>query len=173
MGEGDCVVRVTQIRLVVGLTVLGVALGWTAYRLFLAAGSLVPSVPWTLPGGLLFLAALLFGCAWFMYDRVHRKPGRVEPLVAVRLLLLGKASALVGALIGGGYAGVAIALAGRIGGSFGDAQVIRGFVTAGVGILVVVGALLLERACKIPDQPDDEDSEGGGDSPDRYYDERH
>lgn len=165
--------RVTQIRLVLGLTVLGVALGWTAYRVLLSAGSLAPSVPWTLPGGLLFLAALLFGCAWFMYDRVHRKPGRVEPLVAVWLLLLGKASALVGALIGGGYAGVALALAGRIGGSFGDAEVIRGFVTTGVGVLVVVGALLLERACKIPDRPDDAEATDDEDSPDRYYDERH
>ncbi len=77
------------------------------------AGAL-PDVPLTAPLALVFLAAVLAGGGLLMRRRVQQwRPGRerVSPDLAVRLLVLAKASALAGAAVAGGYLGAAIAYA--------------------------------------------------------------
>ena len=148
--------RTTSIPLILSLVVLGGALGWSAVSLFDTFALGIGAVPWSAAGGLLFFAGLVFGGAWYMYDRVHRRGRGVEALMAVRLLLLGKASALVAAVAAGGYAGYGVhtmlsAVAGAA-----DDRVLRAFVAAGAALLVVVGSLLLERACRVPPSDDDE-----------------
>ncbi|GAB3409646.1 DUF3180 domain-containing protein [Flindersiella endophytica] len=153
--------RTTQFRLVIGLFALGAALGWTAVAFFRTGAQAMPGVPWSTPGALLFFAALLGVGAWYMYDRVHRKRRGVDAMVAVRLLVLAKASAIVGALVGGGYTGFALRFVASFDSPDGRDRVVRGFVTAATGVLVVVAALILERACKVPKDEDGEASNGG------------
>lgn len=154
-------VRTTQFRLVIGLFALGAALGWTVVAFFRTGDQALPGVPWSTPGALLFFAALLGLGAWYMYDRVHRKRTGVDAVVAVRLLVLAKASAIVGALVGGGYIGFALQFVAGFDAPEGRDRVIRGLVTAATGILVVVAALILERACKVPKDKDGTGPNGG------------
>ena len=162
-------VRTTRPGLLVVLVLLGGALGWSGVAVLQATGMTVARAPWSAAGGLAFFAALLLAGAWYMYDRVHRRHRFVDSLTAVRLLALAKASALVGALVAGVYAGFAVRFLPEYGASP-DARerVIRGAVAALAALVVVVGSLLLERACKVPKGPEDSerseepDPHGGG-----------
>ena len=148
-------VRTTSIPLVVGLVFLGGAVGWSGVAILESTGGVAPRAPWSAAAGLAFFAALLLAGAWYMYDRVHRKRDSVDPLLAVRLLVLAKASSLVGALVGGAYVGFALHFVSEYGTSSGRDRVVLGLLAAGAGLLVAVGGLLLERACKVPKGPDD------------------
>jgi hypothetical protein len=94
--------------------------------------------------------------------RVLRKPGapRVEPLAVARYAVLAKASSLAGALYAGFSAGVLAWLV------LEPTRAARDDIPAAVGgvvaSLALVGAALwLERSCRVPDQPDESDSETG------------
>ena len=68
-------------------------------------------------------------------------------------LVLGKACALVGALVAGGYLGYALAQLG-VDEPAADARMWRALV-AGIGGLAICGAaLLLELACRVPPADD-------------------
>jgi hypothetical protein len=94
--------------------------------------------------------------------RIDRKPGTepVNGLVVVRYVVLAKASSLVGALLAGFFGAVMIWLLaerGRLAAAGSDVPpAIGGFVGA---IVLLVGALLLERACRVPPRPDDTEDE--------------
>jgi hypothetical protein len=114
------------------------------------------------------LAIVEFAAAYNTRQRIEHKPGRgrVNPLLVARYAVLAKASSLVGAIFGGIYAGAAIwafskrgflrvadenlppALAGLIG-----------------SIALVAAAILLERACRVPPQDEDENGNGGHGGP--------
>jgi hypothetical protein len=155
-------VRTTRLGVLAGLLLLGGALGWSGVAVLQATGAVVGRAPWSAAGGLAFFAALLFAGAWYMYDRVHRKRRRVDGLTAVRLLALAKASAIVGALVAGVYAGFALRYVPDYDVPDSRERVIRGGVTALTALLVVAGALLLERACKVPRDRDSEAAESPG-----------
>lgn len=93
--------------------------------------------------------------------RIDRKPGTmpVDPLTVVRYVVLAKASSIVGALFAGFFGAVSIWLLvsrGRLAAAAGDLPpAIGGFIGA---IVLLVGAVLLERACRVPPQPEDDES---------------
>jgi hypothetical protein len=98
--------------------------------------------------------------------RIDRRPGRepVEPLAVARFVVLAKASSLTGALFTGLYTGMLSWLLveqARLGPT--DART-SDLPTAAAGVLgsvaLVVAALWLERACRVPKPPDDE-ADGG------------
>ena len=68
---------------------------------------------------------------------------------AVNRLVLGKACALVGALLTGGYLGYAMAQLG-VGDPASDARLLRSLVAALGAAAVTTTALLLELACRVP-----------------------
>jgi hypothetical protein len=118
----------------------------------------LPSLP-VLPAlTLLALAIVEFVLAQQTRARIERKPGRpgVEPLAVARYVVLAKASSLAGAIFAGFTLAVTIWLAI-------EAQRIdhaaRGLPAAAVfalASLALVGAALwLEKACRVPEDPDD------------------
>lgn len=119
------------------------------------AGGVAPTVPWTASIALFFLAAVLGWLAYTTYQAVHKRRERIASDRAVRQLVLAKASALVGALMAGGYAGYALAFADAMDTDLGRERVVHSAVTALAGIVVVVAAVLLERACEVPEDDDD------------------
>ncbi len=76
-------------------------------------------------------------------------PVPLTPQRAVNRLLLARACAVVGALVAGAYLGYALAWAGSDA-LLADQRVLRSLVTALAGAAVVVAALALERACRVP-----------------------
>jgi hypothetical protein len=75
----------------------------------------------------------------------------------VAFLVLGKASALAGAAVAGGYLGFALMFLTRVDASTPRDRVIRSAVAVVAGVALAVAGLRLERACKVPGLDDDED----------------
>ena len=141
-----------------GLVLLFAGLGYlladTAY------GSL-PALPVYAPVSMVLLAVVELGMAKVVRDRVAhrpvasvRPPRPLHPMQVARAAVLAKASSTAAAVLLGGYAGLLtwtlprrdeLALADR------DAAVAGASAVAALAL--VVAALLLERACRTPDEP--------------------
>ena len=116
-----------------------------------------PTVRWTAVGALAFLATVLGGLAWTTWRTLHRSRLRIESTRAVNLLVLGKASALAGAFVAGGYLAFALTYAGQSDLALLRERLIRGIAAAIAAAAVCIGGLLLERACRVPGGDDDEE----------------
>jgi len=101
------------------------------------------------------VAVVLLAFAYSTYGAVHLDRTRIDPQRAVSLLLLAKASALVGAVVAGGYLGFGINFLGRLDVELPRERAIRALVAAVMGLAIVFSALLLERACRVPQDSDD------------------
>jgi 4-hydroxybenzoate polyprenyltransferase len=139
----------------VAIVVLGAAIGWTLVKAVESGGGVAPTVSWLTLVAWSFLAALLFVAARNTHQRIQVRRERVEASRAVFLLLIGKASAFVGALCGGVYAGFALSVLGAVSSSGPRNRVITAGAAAVISVLVVAAGLLLERACRIPNDPED------------------
>ena len=118
-----------------------------------------PPVPWTTPAAVAVVAALVGALAYSTHQRIQVRRERVEPQRAVALLVLGKASALGGAVVAGGYAGFALMFLSRFAAEAPRERVITAAVVVVAGIGLTVAGLLLERACRVPGGEDDHTEE--------------
>ena len=125
----------------------------------------MPRLPWLPPLTLLALAlaegfAALHTKAW-----IDRRPGArpVAPLAIARYVVLAKASALVGALFGGMYAGMTgWLLVQRAVLVEADRDLPASIAGVVASVALVIAALLLERACRVPRPPQGGDQNGSG-----------
>ncbi|MGN6251172.1 MAG: DUF3180 domain-containing protein [Marmoricola sp.] len=128
---------------------LGLVAGWVVRPLSLRAGAAEPHVGWTTVGVVWFLASIVAGAAWTTW-RMGRARVRLEPHRAVNRLVLGKACALVGAALAGGYAGFALAHLNVPDAGQASTQLLHAAIAALGGVAMLVAALLLELACRVP-----------------------
>jgi len=150
-------VKLTPFRALVVAALFGGLAGWLLVVTANAFDLIPPEVPWTSPIGLILLAALVGALAYSSHQRIQVRRERMEPSRAVALLVLGKASALAGALVAGGYFGFALMFLTRIDAVAPRDRVIRSGIAVVAGIALCITGLLLERACKIPGEDDDDD----------------
>ncbi|MDX6223734.1 MAG: hypothetical protein QOE64_110 [Frankiales bacterium] len=151
----------TRIRTLIGIAVTVGLLAYLASRLVYGSLHVLPAYS---PLTLVLVAVVNGYLALAVRDRRSpARPVRIEPLIVARYAALSKASSVLGA----GFLGAYLGLLGYL--LFGltaptltpdersDARV------AGAGsvaaILLVVAALLLERACRVPRRPDPDDVE--------------
>jgi hypothetical protein len=132
--------------------VAGLVGGWLVHPVSEAVSGTAVVVSWVQPGALLLLAAAVGVTAWQTWRAVHVRRQRLEPHRAVNRLVLGRASALVGALVAGGYAGYAVSWIGSEVELAGQ-RMFRSALSAACGLLVVTAGLLLERACRVRKGP--------------------
>jgi hypothetical protein len=95
------------------------------------------------------VAAVVAAVAWATHRSVHRRHERLQPHHAVNRLVLAKACALTGALVAGGYLGYALSWWGLTDAELAHQRMQHALVGGGSGALLVVAALLLERACRV------------------------
>lgn len=145
--------------------VLTAALAWLGMRRFFGD---IPDVTWLAGLTMAGLAVVEGIAAHNTRARIEQRPraGALNPLLVARLAVLAKASSLAGAIFAGAYGGIAAwALSER------DRLTVAGQnlppALAGlVGALALVAAaLLLERACRVPEPPDDQHDAAGGSAP--------
>ena len=86
--------------------------------------------------------------AWATWRTVHVRRERLDPHRAVNRLVLARACAFAGALVGGGYLGYAAAWVGDAS-PLADERITRSALAAVAGLVTVVASLLLERACRV------------------------
>ncbi|MDH2425863.1 DUF3180 domain-containing protein [Sphaerisporangium sp. TRM90804] len=118
----------------------------------------LPAVPWTAIPTVALLALGEAYSGWMTRARIQRRPGTtpVEPLAVARLAALAKASAYVGAIFAGVFAGFVLHVVPLI-----DREAPRrDFFLAGGSLVacvaLVCAALYLEHSCRVPKKPEDE-----------------
>lgn len=136
----------TSALTLVGWAVVGVVVGWALHPIAIRLGFVPPLVGIGQPVALLLLAALLGVAAW----ATRRVGGALPAHQAMNRFILARASALVAALIAGGYVGYA---ASWIGSSAqqSDDRLVASLAAAGCSLAATVAAVLLERACRVRD----------------------
>jgi len=145
----------TRPAALVNAALVAAALGWLLISQFYYD---LPRLPW-LPA--LILAALALGEGFAAYTtkaRIERRPGYPppDPLFVARLVVLAKASSLVGAIFGGFYAAVAVWLFIERGRNVHPAQDLPAVLASVVAsVLLLAAALWLESACRVPERPDE------------------
>ncbi|MEU9121219.1 DUF3180 domain-containing protein [Streptomyces sp. NPDC048506] len=159
--------RQLHIKALVGVFLAAGVLAWGGARLWDAFGTL-PSVPKAAPIVLGLIAVVLAATAFSLRSMLRaqreRRPGAkgVDPLVAVRAVVVGQASAMVAAPVAGLYGGVGVfLLTSGLDVAPRREQVLYAGLSVLAGAAVVAAAVFLERVCKLPD---DEDKGGGVDA---------
>lgn len=143
--------------------VLGLVLGWLLHPISERVNGSAPLVGWAQGLVLFFVAAILAATAWYTWRATHAsvKDGEtgartlVEPHRMVNRLVLGRACALVGAFTAGGYLGYALSWVGNRA-ELADERIVRSLVACAGALLVMIAALVLERACRVPPRPQDQ-----------------
>ncbi|GLZ80568.1 membrane protein [Actinorhabdospora filicis] len=128
----------------------------------------MPGTPWFAGVSLLIVAAACAITAQTTRARIERRPGTrpVEALSVARYAAFAKACSLGGALFAGYYAAFlvyVIAQRGRLQAAADD--LVPTAVSFAGALALVAAALWLERACRIPKNPDDDEDDDSHGAP--------
>ena len=137
---------------------IGGAIGFGMEIALVGGGMQAVSPPYTLPITVIAAALIVVALAIPIRRSISgRSTARINPFRAMRVVVLSKASSLVGALIGGWAAGVAVFFFTRP--VIADTSTIWASIIAAVGGIVLLAAgVVAERLCTLPpDQPDQPD----------------
>lgn len=149
--------------LLVAAGLVAAAGGWVLFDKFYGE---LPSLPLT-PGAILVVFAIVEGIVALTTRRwIERRPRSrpISPLAVARFVAVAKASSAAGALFTGAYAGALAFLVPRSGEVLAAAaDVLPAAVGAFGAVLFLAAALWLEHSCRIPPQPDDDESPRGTD----------
>jgi Protein of unknown function (DUF3180) len=149
-------VKPTRLPVIAVTLIVAAALTWAVVRFWYTS---LPLLPWTMVPSLLLLTLGELYAAQVTRARIQRRPDTkpIDPLVAARLAALAKASAHGAGALAGVFAGMAIYLAS----SLDKPSPRRDFFVSGgtalAAVALIVGALILEHACRVPKGPEDED----------------
>ena len=139
--------RPTSARALTACVVVGLALGWAIHPVLNRLGGHPPLVSWTQALTLVLVAAIMGFLAWHTWQTVQVRGERLEVHQAVNRLVLARACALGGALIGAGYVGYAVSWLGDES-QYADRWILRSVVAAAGAAGVTLASLVLERACR-------------------------
>lgn len=139
--------------------VIGLLIGWVIAAVTGSDG-VAARVAWSGPVALLAAAAILGCVAYVLHQRLQVHRIRIDDRQAVTWLALGKAAAIMGAVMAGGYAGFAVRFLPDIAIEAPRERVIRSVIAIAGAIALMIAALRIERSCQAYD-PDDEDPNGG------------
>jgi Protein of unknown function (DUF3180) len=139
------------------IAVLGGCVGWIVAVLLSSTSRSVVGMSWAVTALWAVFACVMLGAAWRTYDVLHRKKQRMASAYAVRMLVMGKATAVVAPAVGGFYLGLGLWRATLGPGSFTESATLSLVVGGLVLFVAAVGGLLLEIACRRPAGPEDED----------------
>ncbi len=149
------VLRRTSPVLVAAVFTIGLVIGLLVRPVAVRLDANPPQVGWG-PATTLAVVALVVGAlAWSTWQSLHKKHERMTSDHGVKMLALSRSCAIVGALFAGGYGGFAATFLGDLDTPLGQARALHGGVAAGAGILLLIAALLLERACRLPEDDDE------------------
>lgn len=138
--------------MLVPLGLVCLALGWSVRPIAIWLGAEVPQVTWLQVAVLWFLALVVLVVARLTWRTLRTRRTWMEPHRAVNRLVLGKASALAGAVVAGGYLGFAISFVGLTEVALNEQRLARSLVAGAAGLVLSVAGLWLENACRTNDE---------------------
>lgn len=127
---------------------VGIVVGWLGRPLTERVFGVSPTVSWVPALLFAFVAAILAGTARNTSRAMKGRTERPEAHRMVNRFVLGRATALVGAVMTGVYLGYAVAWLG-ISAELGGQRITRSLVAAVAALAMTVAAVALERACRI------------------------
>lgn len=133
--------------------VVGLVFGWLLHPVAEQLRGTAPVITWVQPLTLFLVAAILGWTAWVTHRAVHVRREQLLAHQAVNRLVLARACVLAGALVAGGYLGYAVSWLG-IDTDLAQQRLVRSLLATAAGVLICLGAVLLERACRV--RSDDE-----------------
>jgi Protein of unknown function (DUF3180) len=136
------------------IAVISAVAAWIVVRLTFS--SLAP-LPWTAVPALLLLAIGEFGFARNLGPRLHGHP--IQPMAVPRVVALAKASSAAAAVIGGLALGYLIYTLPSLSRPVPGHDAIAAAITSLASLALLLAALYLERACRAPKPPEDEDDD--------------
>jgi Protein of unknown function (DUF3180) len=145
----------TKISVLVALFIASGLFGFAIVPIAVQVNGTAPQIQWTAVGALVVIAGVLFVFAFTTYRTVHRERRLMDPRRAVNFLILAKASALAGSMVAGGYLGFALQFVDDLDIVLPRERFVRGLVASVTGVIIVISALLLERACRVPKDEDE------------------
>lgn len=147
----------TTWRTLAAWALAGAVAGWFVARIVFVGRGEVASVPFSAAGVLAAAGVGLIYTAIRTRARLEHKPGTkpLPPLVGARLAALGLAASRVGAVVAGGYAGYALFLVADLGTPYRKEVAVRCGLCVLGAVVLVVGALLLERALRLPEDTEE------------------
>lgn len=140
-----------------GLAVIVTVLSWLIVRARFAS---LPPLPWTAVPALALLAAGEWLTGRNLRDRLHsRKPNTkpVQPMAVPRLAAFAKASSSAATVFAGLALGFGIYAAGSLDKPVPRHDALAASATLLASIALIAGALYLERSCRAPEPPSDDD----------------
>ena len=132
----------------VALLVAVAAISWGVLRVAEDQGAALPPLVWTAPAGVAVLAVVVLVTAVALRRRLGngRPP---DPLGMARMAVLGKASAHVGPIVGGLYAGYLVILLPDLDIESRNERAVLCGVALLAAVLLTGAGLLLERTCRV------------------------
>jgi hypothetical protein len=146
--EPSGTLRPTSPGAVTAWAVVGLVGGWALHPVSEHLRGQALLVQWVQPAALMLVAVTVGVTAWQTWRAVQVRREHLEPHRAVNRLVLGRASALVGALMAGGYAGYAVSWLGSTA-ELADERMLRSALAALASALLVAAGVVLERACRV------------------------
>ncbi len=140
----------TRVSVLLGVLAVSGVLGYAFASISELVSHSAPRVEWVAVAAPWAIAAMLGVLAGSTYKTLHRDRRRLPSRQAVNLLTLAKASALVGAVLAGGYLGFGLNFIDRLDIPLPRDRAVRSLIASVAGLAMVVCALLLERACRVP-----------------------
>lgn len=142
------------------IAVIAGALAWVIVRQRFAT---LPPLPWTAVPAMLLLAVGEAVAGHNLRARLtgRRAGKRLEPIAIARMAALAKASSAAAAALGGLAAGFAIYVAGLLDKAVPRHDAYAATATVAAAIALLAGALYLERCCRSPRPPEDQDRPSG------------
>ncbi|HEY1622996.1 MAG TPA: DUF3180 domain-containing protein [Streptosporangiaceae bacterium] len=144
--------RPTRVTTLAVIVVIAAALTWGLLK---AAYNSLPPLPWTGVPALLVVAVFETGAGRDLKRRIDGRKGLkpADPLVVSRMLVLGRATALAGALVAGVMVGFVIYLSGMLSNPIPRHDLINAAITGAAALVMTGAALYLEFCCRVPGDP--------------------
>jgi len=159
--------RGVSTRLVLLLGLVDTAFAYLGLRIWISHGGALPQISW---GGLIVLVFMACGVFFaglpvrrFLRGRANKT---LNPIRAMRTLVLAQAAALTGALVTGWYVAQALVLLPDFDVASRRAVAIRLGALAAGGVLMAIAGLVVQAMCRVDGDHRDPDDEDG---PDRSH----
>jgi hypothetical protein len=146
----------TRIGTLVTMLVCIAAVTWGVLQISVDRGATLPPLTWTAPAGIALIAVVVLATALGLRARLDQPAKRPHPLSMARMAVLGKASAHVGPIVGGLYAGYLLVLLPGLEISARRDRAVLCLVALLASVALSVAGLLLERACRVPPSSTDD-----------------
>jgi hypothetical protein len=149
----------TPARIVPALLVALVAsaISYVALDMWTGSGGPAPPLPWAAAAGTAALILVLIWAGWPVRRWQHGERDRViDPLVAARTAVLGKAAAYGGAVLAGWYAAQALVILPDLIGARRERFAVA-VVAAVAAVLLSAAGFVVQHWCRVPPGDDDAD----------------